>query len=233
MYEHLGCTLASLRKSWQLSQAEVAEQLTQMGIPVTNRAISHWEQERTQPSSTQFLGLCAIYRVKDVLSAFGEYRLPLRSLELNREGREKVEEFARILVASGMFPVRDNVVPFPRRSMPVYDLPASAGTGVFLDSSEYEMVQVGPEVPVNANFGVRVSGNSMEPSYHDQQIVWVQQQPTLEDGEVGIFLLNGQAYIKQWRPSATGASLVSFNKAYSPIAIHEEDELRTFGRVLS
>ena len=72
MYEHLGGTLASLRKSWQLSQAEVAEQLTQMGIPVTNRAISHWEQERTQPSSTQFLGLCAIYRVRDVLSAFGE-----------------------------------------------------------------------------------------------------------------------------------------------------------------
>lgn len=233
MYEHLGGTLASLRKSWQLSQAEVAEQLTQMGIPVTNRAISHWEQERTQPSSTQFLGLCAIYRVRDVLSAFGEYKLPLRSVELNREGREKVDEFARILVASGMFPAQDNVVPFARRSMPVYDLPASAGTGVFLDSSDYEMVQVGPDVPVNANFGVRVSGDSMEPSYHDQQIVWVQQQPALEDGEVGIFLLNGQAYIKQWRPSVKGASLVSFNKAYSPIAIQEEDELRAFGKVLS
>jgi len=233
MYEHLGSPLASLRKSWQLSQAEVAEQLTQMGIPVTNRAISHWEQERTQPSSTQFLGLCAIYRVKDVLSVFGEYKLPQRSYELNREGREKIEEFARILVASGMFATQDSVVPFAQRSMPVYDLPASAGTGVFLDSSDYEMVQVGSEVPVNANFGVRVSGDSMEPFYHDQQIVWVQQQPTLNDSEIGIFLLNGQAYIKQWRASDKGARLVSLNRAYSPIAIQEEDELRTFGKVLS
>jgi phage repressor protein C with HTH and peptisase S24 domain len=117
--------------------------------------------------------------------------------------------------------------------MPVYDLPASAGTGVFLDSSDYEMVQVGSEVPVNANFGVRVSGDSMEPFYHDQQIVWVQQQPTLNDSEIGIFLLNGQAYIKQWRTSDKGARLVSLNRAYSPIAIQEEDELRTFGKVLS
>ena len=48
MYEHLGSPLAVLRKSCQLSQAEVAELLTQMGIPVTNRAISHWEQERAK-----------------------------------------------------------------------------------------------------------------------------------------------------------------------------------------
>ena len=233
MYEHLGSPLASLRKSWQLSQAEVAEQLTQMGIPVTNRAISHWEQERAQPSSTQFLGLCAIYRVKDVLSVFGEYKLPQRSYELNREGREKVEEFARILVASGMFAAQDSVVPFAQRSMPVYDLPASAGTGVFLDSSDYEMMQVGSEVPVNANFGVRVSGDSMEPSYHDQQVVWVQQQPTLMDGDIGIFILNGQAYIKQWQSSFKGTSLISLNPAYSPIPIHESDELRMFGKVLS
>ena len=233
MYEHLGSPLAALRKSCQLSQAEVAELLTQMGIPVTNRAISHWEQERAQPSSTQFLGLCAVYRVRDVLSVFGEYRLPLRDFELNREGRAKVEEFADILVASGRFRVQDNVIPFVQRSMPVYDLPASAGTGVFLDSSEYEMVPVGSDVPVNANFGVRVSGDSMEPSYHDQQVVWVQQQPTLLDGDIGIFVLNGQAYIKQWQSSSKGTSLVSLNPAYSSIPIYESDELRTFGKVLS
>ena len=51
--------------------------------------------------------------------------------------------------------------------------------------------------------------------------------------EIGIFLLNGQAYIKQWRTSDKGARLVSLNRAYSPIAIQEEDELRTFGKVLS
>ena len=171
--------------------------------------------------------------MRDVLSVFGEYRLPLRDFELNREGRAKVEEFADILVASGRFRVQDNVIPFIQRSMPVYDLPASAGTGVFLDSNEYEMVPVGSEVPINANFGVRVSGDSMEPSYHDQQIVWVQQQPTLMDGDIGIFVLNGQAYIKQWQSSPKGTSLVSLNHAYSPIPIHETDELRTFGKVLS
>ena len=95
------------------------------------------------------------------------------------------------------------------------------------------MVSVGSEVPGNANFGVRVSGDSMEPSYHDQQVVWVQQQLTLMDGDIGIFVLNGQAYIKQWQSSPKGTNLVSLNHAYSPIPIHESDELRTFGKVLS
>ena len=233
MYEHIGSTLASLRKNRQLSQAEVAARLTEMGIPVTNRAVSHWEQERAQPSATQILGLCALYRVRDVLAAFGGEGSPAYAGELSREGREKVEEFARILAASGMFPAKANVVPFVRRSLPVYDLPVSAGTGVFLDGGSYETVLAGPDVPDGADFGVRVSGDSMEPAYRNGQVVWVRRQPTLEDGETGVFLLNGQAYIKQWRPSASGAKLVSFNRAYAPIPIREQDELSTFGRVLS
>ena len=232
MYEHLGATLASLRKRRQLSQAEVAAQLTGMGIPVTNRAVSHWEQERTQPSATQFLGLCTIYHVKDVLAVFGKGASASFAGELNREGREKVEEFVRILSASGLFAQKGEIVAFERRSLPVYDLPASAGTGVFLDGNSYEMQPVGAEVPADANFGVRVSGDSMEPEFHDGQIAWVRRQPTLEDGDIGIFLLNGQAYIKQWRPSAEGARLISLNRSYAPVPVREEDELRTFGRVL-
>ncbi|HRX58944.1 MAG TPA: XRE family transcriptional regulator [Eubacteriales bacterium] len=233
MYEHLGTALAALRKRWQLSQAEVAGKLTRMGIPVTNRAVSHWEQERTQPSAMQFLGLCAIYHVKDVLATFGEDASPSFAGELNREGREKVEEFARILSASGLFAQKGNVVAFEPRSLPVYDLPASAGTGVFLDGDSYEVLPAGPQVPVDANFGVRVSGDSMEPDFRDGQIAWVRRQPTLESGDIGIFLLNGQAYIKQWRPSEKGVRLISLNRAYAPIPVLEGDDLRTFGRVLS
>ena len=188
-----------------------------------------WEQERLNLPPLNSRSVCS---TGWMYYPFGEYKLPLRDA-IEPRSRAKVEEFADILVASGRFRVHDNVVPFVQRSMPVYDLPASAGTGVFLDSSEYEMVPVGAEVPVNANFGVRVSGDSMEPSYHDQQVVWVQQQPTLMDGDIGIFVLNGQAYIKQWQSSSKGTSLISLNPAYSPIPIHESDELRTFGKVLS
>ena len=35
------------------------------------------------------------------------------------------------------------------------------------------MVEVGREVPDGANFGVRVAGDSMEPQFHDGQVIWV------------------------------------------------------------
>ena len=59
------------------------------------------------------------------------------------------------------------------------------------------MVEVGLEVPDGANFGVRVAGDSMEPQFHDGQVIWVRQQRSLMTGEIGIFLYDGNAYLKQ------------------------------------
>lgn len=64
-------------------------------------------------------------------------------------------------------------------------MPVSAGTGQFLDNDSYEEVEVGPEVPETADFGVRISGDSMMPRYLDKQIVWIQKTDELNDGEIG------------------------------------------------
>ena len=55
------------------------------------------------------------------------------------------------------------------------------------DSDRFSEMEVGDEVSLDADFGVRVSGDSMEPLYLNGQIIWVHQQKTLEDGEIGIF----------------------------------------------
>ena len=63
--------------------------------------------------------------------------------------------------------------------------------------TDFEMVRF-PEnaVPEKAEFGIRVSGDSMELVYHDGQIVWVQQCETISVGEVGVFIYDGQGYLK-------------------------------------
>ena len=63
----------------------------------------------------------------------------------------------------------------PRRTLNLYDLPVSAGTGQFLDSDRFSEMEVGDEVSLDADFGVRVSGDSMEPLYLNGQIIWVHQ----------------------------------------------------------
>ena len=79
---------------------------------------------------------------------------------------------------------------------------------------------------------MRVSGDSMEPVYVNKQIVWVHQQDQLENGDIGIFYLNGDAYIKKYQKNKDNVQLISLNKKYAPIQIKPEMELRTFGKVV-
>ena len=43
---------------------------------------------------------------------------------------------------------------FPRRTLSLYDLPVSAGTGQFLDSDRFSEIEVGDEVEVDFSTGV-------------------------------------------------------------------------------
>lgn len=77
-----------------------------------------------------------------------------------------------------------------------------------------------------------VSGDSMEPEFHSGEIAWVSQQDTLCDGEIGIFGLNNEAYIKKLKRYADRLYPVSLNSKYSPIKIKESDRLDVFGKVV-
>lgn len=110
--------------------------------------------------------------------------------------------------------------------------PASAGTGSFLDGENYTMLEVGEEVPADADFGIRISGDSMEPQFINGQIVWVHQQETLSTGEIGIFYLDGNAYCKKLKDDAEGLFLISLNTKYEPIQVKENDSFKIFGKVV-
>ena len=116
-----------------------------------------------------------------------------------------------------------------RISMPLYDIGASAGTGVFLDNPCYEVISM-PEDRLSrkANFALWVSGDSMEPRFHDGDLVLVKIQPSVEPGEIGIFVLNGEGYIKKFG----GDKLISLNPIYEPIIIAEDDALYCKGKVI-
>ena len=116
-----------------------------------------------------------------------------------------------------------------RVSMPVYDFGVSAGTGVFLDNPCYEVISM-PEDRLSrkANFALWVIGDSMEPRFHDGDLVLVKIQPSVEPGEIGIFVLNGEGYIKKFG----GDKLISLNPVYEPIIITEDDALYCKGKVI-
>ena len=104
-------------------------------------------------------------------------------------------------------------------------------------------------VPEGAEFGLRVSGDSMEPVYHDGQIVWVQQCDRVGVGEVGIFIYDGDGYIKVYneqmphevdREDFTDSYgnvhmqpiMISYNQKYQPRYVSAHSNFQVVGRVL-
>lgn len=72
----------------------------------------------------------------------------------------------------------------------------------------------------------------MMPLLRDKQIIYVHSQDTLEDGEIGIFALNGHAYCKKLMKNKKGTALISLNKKYDLIPITEDTDVSVLGRVL-
>ena len=230
MYENIGQLLCKRRKELGINQTELAEAMSLRGFPVTNQAVSKWEKGATLPNAKQFLALCEILEIDDVR---GEFSCGSEGIfaGLCREGRRLALDYVQLLRDSGRYANRRED-PVYLRSLPLYSLAVSAGTGQFLDGEDYEMVEVGAEVPDGANFGVRVAGDSMEPEFHDGQTVWVRQQRSLMTGEIGIFLYDGNAYLKQLVALEHSMALHSLNPAYSDIVISPELPLRVLGKVV-
>ncbi len=114
-------------------------------------------------------------------------------------------------------------------SLRYYDYAASAGTGLFLDEAKAEELTVRstPEAQL-ADYAIPVSGDSMEEEYHDGDIVLVKSCPCVRKGEVGIFLLDGSVYIKEYGEKC----LISYNEDYPPIDLSKYETAACLGRVL-
>ncbi len=129
-----------------------------------------------------------------------------------------------------------------RRRVLLYDLPVSAGTGMFLDdlpasgsTGVFWDESVGTEIFIpdaprtqEADFALRIAGDSMEPKYHAGDVLLVQNCDSVEEGELGIFMLDGNGYFKKYG----GDRLISLNPAYPPIMLKDFEETACFGRVV-
>lgn len=111
-----------------------------------------------------------------------------------------------------------------------YDHPASAGTGQYLNDVRVERIEL--PVDVDADFVIPIKGDSMEPDYHDGDLVFIQTSVDLNNGVIGVFNYNGDAYIKQLVIDKEQAYLHSLNPAYKDMPITPETEFRIIGEVV-
>ena len=116
-----------------------------------------------------------------------------------------------------------------KRSILLYDLPVSAGVGVYLDETAAESISIpNTEKTVEADYALRISGNSMEPKYHDGDVLLVKETDGVDVGELGIFLLDGCGFFKAYG----GDRLLSLNSEYPPILLKDFSDIQCKGQVV-
>ena len=229
--EKLGTVIAKRRKELGYSQKQLSLELANHQITVTNAAISAWEKNKSTPTAGQFLILCEILKITEIYESFIGENPASPFTGLNAEGIEKAKEYIALLKEAKRYQKQTNLLPLPPRRMKVSLLSTSAGTGEYMDDENFEELDIYDPVPEKAEFGVHLNGNSMEPRFKDQELVWFQSVNRLNSGEFGLVYLNGMTYFKKYVENKNGAFLVSLNANYAPISIKETDSFKVFARL--
>ena len=202
----------------------------------SGKVVWNWENGLGKPDVEKIVKICAVLQVSadellgierekdDVLP--NELGMIKKYRELDTRGKKNIE----MLLDSEYSACRPKTpVKILTMQMRKYTIPASAGTGSYIDSDDFETVTV-PVTPEakEADFMITVSGDSMEPTFHDGENVYVKKQETVGIGDIGIFYLNGETYIKELGKGC----LISHNKVYKPIAFGNEDSFLCYGKVV-
>ncbi|QDW75518.1 S24 family peptidase [Lachnospiraceae bacterium KGMB03038] len=111
-----------------------------------------------------------------------------------------------------------------------YQHSASAGSGIYIlgnEAADQLAIPIGPEYD-DVDYAVRVNGDSMSPDFNDGDAALVSQRKEMNIGDVGIFVKNGEAFIKELGET----ELISRNPEYPNIPVMEDDNVVCLGKVI-
>ena len=144
--------------------------------------------------------------------------------KLTKDSKLKVINFAKSKLDE-QNTISDNVVPFPTTLN--LDAVVSAGTGEWQDENFKEEIEYDGQIPSH-DYVVRVNGDSMQPLFEDNQILFIKKTHDVRDGQIIVCMLNNETYVKK----IMGNRLISLNKKYDDIQINEYDDFSVVGVVV-
>lgn len=242
--------LKLLREKNNLTKKQVAD-----AIGVTERAYITYEYGQRDVSTETLQRLADFYRVTtDYLLGRPEATPPENPIDqiptvdemerdlfrewltLDKSARTAFLDVLRNIVAADNQRKMDAEA---RRTAIVHTCPiqislhkVSAGTGYDLeDGDAWKTIDIADtETARNADFGLEVEGDSMEPKYHDGDIILVKKTPAVDVGDDCVYMINGAGYVKQYG----GDRLISLNKDYEDIYFHDYDydSIHCVGKVI-
>lgn len=106
----------------------------------------------------------------------------------------------------------------------------AAGVPIYMD----ECYDCYVDSPREADFALRVSGDSMSPTYQDGDVVYIKSVPDVSDGQICVVAIDDSCTLKHLYHIPGGVQLVSDNPAYPPMIFTAENSetLRVLGLIV-
>lgn len=235
----LSDNLKEARQRKKLTQEELANILGK-----SKNVISNWERGDNKPDADTLFALCDILDVDaNFLLGWSEnmdFALSIKEQDHIKKYRN-LDERGKMNVDVLLENEYKQVSKLQRRSETEHSLEIgtpityskteyltglSAGSGLFVfDDIPTQIIAV-PEKYKDADFVIGVSGSSMEPTYCDSDKVAVKKINNINLGEIGVFMIDGNGYIKELGDGV----LISHNESYDDIEI--KDSTICIGKVL-
>ncbi|WP_194746246.1 S24 family peptidase [Staphylococcus chromogenes] len=107
----------------------------------------------------------------------------------------------------------------------------SAGVGERLHDESLFTETVKAPVPPH-DLALKVNGDSMEPMFKDGEIIFVEKTHNIKNGQIGIFIIEEEAYLKKVLVEDDRLTLISLNKNYKDLHFYENQSVKLVGKVI-
>ena len=236
-----GEQLRRRREELHISRNELADTLG-----ISRSAIGNYETGISTPKEDVLLRLFDALQIDPNYLYSGSYR---HTVTYSEEERRLVEKYRDLPLTArqtvnGLVEALSNFreevegqrPAAQKRMIPLYASPAAAGFAAPVFLEDYELIEVTGAVPQGAELAVRIQGDSMAPYIADGGVVYVNHDP-LQNGDVGIFCVDGDMLCKQYYRDPLGmVYLFSLNRERSDMDVVFRSgsgrALTCFGRVM-
>jgi repressor LexA len=189
-----GDALKQLRLESKLTQKELAHI-----IGVSESTIGMYERNQREPAF-------------EVLEAIADYFNVDMDYLTGRSSVRRSVSYSPI----------DNVIPLPRMSSIPLIGTIACGEPILAEENIVAMVDI--PAHIRADFALRCKGNSMiNARIFDGDIVYIRQQPTVDNGQIAAVLINDEATLKRVRLFPDHIVLEPENPQFRPLVYWENE----------
>ena len=194
-----------LRKKLNLSQEELADLLGYRSYTT----IQKWESGVSEPPLKSLGKMSEIFHVNmDVITTENLIDNEMRILEYVSQYKNKTQ--------------KDNLTV----RIPILCKVAAGTKSIYASDEIVDWTEISADMAKRGTFfGLRVSGDSMEPTINDGDLIIIRMQSDVENGQIAVVVVDGEdGYCKRIQKYNDGTiALVSDNTAYPPKYFHADE----------